>query len=142
MRALCGKPQSPLHIFCRLPLTPCACNLPFRAGTWQESASDTLRFCCRWRLQIPAMCPPSSLIGWGQGFAPPPHYLSATAMSSAYHRTSNVHRGLRGLRPPHPRCCALCVPLRARLRPRRYRLRNDARALSRLVSLLHPRKSP
>ena len=40
------------------------------------------------------------------------------------------------------RSCGLCVPLRARLRPRRYRLRNDARALSRLVTLLHPRKSP
>ena len=40
-----------------------------------------------------------------------------------------------GLPPCTPRCCALCVPLRARLRPRRYRLRNDALALSRLVCL-------
>lgn len=40
-----------------------------------------------------------------------------------------------GLPPCTPRCCAVCVPLRARLRPRRYRLRNDALALSRLVCL-------
>ena len=52
------------------------------------------------------------------------------------HLTSNVVCG--GLRPPHPRCCALCVPLRARLRPRPYGLRNDARALSSLVTLLRP----
>ena len=36
------------------------------------------------RLQISAECPPSSLIGWGQAFSPPPHYLSATAYPSAY----------------------------------------------------------
>lgn len=52
------------------------------------------------------------------------------------HLTSNVACG--GFRPPHPRSCGLCVPLRARLRPRPYGLRNDARALSSLVTLLRP----
>ena len=94
------------------------------------------------------LCPLFSSIGWGQGFTPPPHFLSATALMrgkhifpappiclpSGYpivHLTSIVACG--GLRPPRPRCCALCVPLRAVLRPRRYRLRNDSAALSRLV---------
>ena len=54
------------------------------------------------RLQISAECPPSSLIGWGQAFSPPPHYLSATALSSAYQRIPNTHRGLRGVAPPVP----------------------------------------
>ena len=52
------------------------------------------------------------------------------------HLTSNVACG--GLRPPHPRCCALCVPLRVPLRPRPYGLRNDAGTLSSLVTLLRP----
>lgn len=52
------------------------------------------------------------------------------------------HRSLTGAPPPPepPRlatlgACALCVPLRGRLRPRRYRLRNVALPLSRLVCL-------
>lgn len=52
------------------------------------------------------------------------------------------HRSLTGapLPPKPPRlptvgACALCVPLRGRLRPRRYRLRNVALPLSRLVCL-------
>lgn len=52
------------------------------------------------------------------------------------------HRSLTGapLPPEPPRlatlgACALCVPLRGRLRPRRYRLRNVALPLSRLVCL-------
>lgn len=53
------------------------------------------------------------------------------------------HRSLTGAPPPPkpPRlatlgACALCVPLRGRLRPRRYRLRNVALPLSRLVCLM------
>ena len=52
------------------------------------------------------------------------------------------HRSLTGAPPPPkpPRlatlgACAMCVPLRGRLRPRRYRLRNVALPLSRLVCL-------
>lgn len=52
------------------------------------------------------------------------------------------HCSLTGAPPPPepPRlptvgACALCVPLRGRLRPRRYRLRNVALPLSRLVCL-------
>ena len=47
-----------------------------------------------------------------------------------------------GLRPPHPRSCGMCVPLLAGLRPRRYRLRNDAPALPRLVTHLPPFPHP
>lgn len=55
---------------------------------------------------------------------------------------AGLHRSLTGAPPPPkpPRlptvgACALCVPLRGRLRPRRYRLRNVALPLSRLVCL-------
>lgn len=51
------------------------------------------------------------------------------------HLTSIVVCG--GLRPPRPRSCGVCVPFRSWLRPRRYRLRNDSPALSRLVTC-HP----
>ena len=98
------------------------------------------------RLQISVECPPSSSIGWGQGCAPPPHYLSATALMRGkhispapplclpsvkpiVHLTSIVACG--GLRPPRPRSFGVYVPLRAVLRPRRYRLRNVSPALSR-----------
>ena len=47
-------------------------------------------------------CPPFTSIGWGQGYAPPPHFLSAGAMIRVYHRKSNVHRGLRWVAPPAP----------------------------------------
>ena len=109
------------------------------------------------RLQISAVCPPSTLIGWGQVFDPPPHYLSATTLMRGKHifpappiclpsgypiarLTSIVACG--GLRPPHPRSCGSCVPLRAVLRPRRYRLRNVSPALSRLVTCHPPYPHP
>ena len=63
------------------------------------------------RLQISSKCPPSTLIGWGQACGPPPHYLSATALSSTSHRTSNVQRGLWGVAPPAPPLLRLvCSP--------------------------------
>lgn len=108
-----------------------------------------------WLEQLPALLfgrrfshsplrPPYSSIGWWQNKVPPPHFLSATALMrgkhifpappicwpSGYpivHLTSIVACG--GLRPPRPRSCGLCVPLRSWLRPRRYRLRNVSPAL-------------
>ena len=47
-----------------------------------------------------------------------------------------------GCLPPHPRCCAVCVPLRAVLRPRGYPLRNVSPALPRLVTCLPPFPHP
>lgn len=66
----------------------------------------------------------------------PPHLspFSPLSLSGA----PLVRRGLprpRTPAPPYGRGCAQGVPLRGRLRPRRYRLRNDARPLSRLVCL-------
>ena len=101
------------------------------------------------RKDLRPLCPPSSSIGWGQGCAPPPHYLSAGAMmrgkhispapplclpsgNPIVHLTSIVVCG--GLRPPRPRSCGSCVPLRSWPRPRGYPLRNVGPALSHLVS--------
>ena len=61
---------------------------------------------------------------------PPAHYLSAIAVNGG------------GCLPPHPRCCAVCVPLRAVLRPRGYPLRNVSPALPRLVTCLPPFPHP
>ena len=64
------------------------------------------------------------------------HTLRSRVRHPIVHLTSNVACG--GFRPPHPRSYGQSVPLRARLRPRPYGLRNDARALSSLVTLLRP----
>lgn len=56
------------------------------------------------------------------------------------HLTSIVACG--GLRPPRPRSCGVCVPLRSGLRPRGYPLWNDSLALSRLVCRHPPTPLP
>ena len=104
-----GQAFSPPPHYLSATAYPCANILPFRAGIAALGYCDSLRcasvgppFLFGQCYSLRPLCPPSTLIGWGQAFSPPPHYLSATAMSSAYHRTSNVQRGLRGVAPPAP----------------------------------------
>ena len=67
-----------------------------------QACKRLFALCVKRRLQAFSSCPPFTSIGWGQGYAPPPHFLSAGAMIRVYHRKSNVHRGLRWVAPPAP----------------------------------------
>ena len=91
------------------PLCYCAGAHAARTPLFTATGRHSVQACKRLfalrakrRLQAFSPCPPSALSGWGQGYAPPPHYLSAAATSSAYQRTLNTHRSLRGVAPPAP----------------------------------------
>ena len=128
---------APLSAIVRGLMPPAPPSLPLQAGTPFRPASDSspcvLRDACR--LSLRARLPLSAV---GGRATPLPHIICRLPQRI---RHTNAHLTpiavCGGLRPPRPRSCGVCVPLRSWLRPRRYRLRNDSPALSRLVSC-HP----